>query len=107
MDTSHVTWRKATYSNNSADCVEVGVWRKASYSSNGADCVEVGAWRKTSYSNNGASCVEVGSSRRSGESALCLVRDTKDRGGPSLAFPPAQWAAFVAALKTGHVDHPA
>jgi Domain of unknown function (DUF397) len=89
MDTNHLSWRKATYSNDSANCVEVGVWRKAS------------------YSNNGANCVEVGAARRSGEGALCLVRDTKDRGGPSLAFTPGQWATFVAAVKTGRFGRPA
>ena len=83
MDTSHVSWRKASFSNNSANCVEVGVWRKASYSS------------------NSASCVEVAGSRAAGEGALCLVRDTKDRGGPSLAFTAGQWAAFVDAVKAG------
>ncbi|HEX4059553.1 MAG TPA: DUF397 domain-containing protein [Streptosporangiaceae bacterium] len=83
MDTSHVTWRKASYSSNGANCVEVGVWRKASYSNNGADCVEVGA--------------SVGAD----EGALCLVRDTKDRGGPSLAFTAGQWAAFTADVKAG------
>jgi Domain of unknown function (DUF397) len=89
MDTSHVSWRKASYSNNSANCVEVGVWRKASYSSNSANCVEVGG------------------SRGDGGGALCLVRDTKDRGGPSLAFTAGQWAAFVDGVKAGQVGRTA
>jgi Domain of unknown function (DUF397) len=101
MDLGDVRWRKASNSSNDASCVEVGVWRKASYSSNDTSCVEVGVWRKASYSNNGASCVEVGASRGAGEGALCLVRDTKDRGGPSLAFTAGQWAAFVAGVKAG------
>ena len=102
-----MTWRKASYSSNDASCVEVAAWRKASYSSNSASCVEVGAWRKASHSNNSASCVEVGASRGVGEGALCLVRDTKDRGGPSLAFTAAQWAAFVAGVKSGEFGRPA
>jgi hypothetical protein len=101
MDTSHLTWRTASYTSNGASCVEVATWRKASYSSNGADCVEVAAWRKASYSNNGASCVEVGTPRRPAEGAVCLVRDTKDRTGPALAFPAPQWTAFLATLKHG------
>jgi hypothetical protein len=82
-------------------------WRKASYSNNSANCVEVAAWRKASYSSNGSSCVEVGASGGSGDGALCLVRDTKDRGGPSLAFTAAQWAAFVADVKSGQPGHTA
>jgi hypothetical protein len=89
MDTSHLIWRTASYSNN------------------GANCVEVAAWRKASYSNNGASCVEVGTSRDPGDAAFCLVRDTKDRTGPSLAFAAAQWAAFTARIKSGEFARPA
>jgi hypothetical protein len=103
-DTSCVevaAWRKASYSNDGANCVEVGVWRKASYSSNDTSCVEVAAWRKASYTSDGASCVEVGTPRRPAEGAVCLVRDTKDRTGPTLAFPAPQWTAFLATLKRG------
>jgi Domain of unknown function (DUF397) len=76
-------------------------WRKASYSSNDASCVEVGVWRKASRSNDSANCVEVGAARGADEGAVCLVRDTKDRGGPSLAFTAGEWAAFVAGVKAG------
>jgi hypothetical protein len=86
MDTSHVTWRKASYSQANSACVEVGVWRKAS------------------YSVQNSSCVEVGVSHEPGVDAVCLVRDTKDRGGPSLAFTATGWSAFVAAVKTGNID---
>ncbi|HEX4061680.1 MAG TPA: DUF397 domain-containing protein [Streptosporangiaceae bacterium] len=79
-------------------------WRKASYSVQNSSCVEVGVWRKASYSAQNSSCVEVGVSREPGADAVCLVRDTKDRGGPSLAFTATRWSAFVAAVKTGNID---
>ena len=41
-------------------------------------------WRKSTYSNGQASCVEVGH-----DAAQIAVRDTKDPGGPALAFTPA------------------
>ena len=76
-------------------------WHKSSYSANGgASCVEVAAqhddcdygWRKSSYSaNGGASCVEVAD-----RSATVLVRDTTDRGGPTLTFSAAAWRRFMA-----------
>ncbi|MET8951744.1 DUF397 domain-containing protein [Streptomyces sp. NPDC004129] len=50
------------------------------------------AWFKSSYSsgNEGDSCVEIASSRDT-----VHVRDSKSPAGPSLAFSPASWAAFV------------
>lgn len=30
-----------------------------------------------------------------------LVRDTKDRTRPPAVFPPAEWAAFTAAVRAG------
>jgi hypothetical protein len=103
MDSSHVTWRKASYSVQNSSCVEVGVWRKASHSAQNSNCVEVAAWRKASYSTQNSSCVEVGVSRERESDAVCLVRDTKDRGGPALAFTPAGWSAFLTAVKTGDI----
>jgi Domain of unknown function (DUF397) len=58
-------------------------------------------WRKSSYSGgNGGNCVEV---------ALLpddsyAVRDSKDPGGPVLAFGPDDWRAFTAAIKAGEFD---
>ncbi|MBB0230337.1 DUF397 domain-containing protein [Streptomyces calidiresistens] len=68
-------------------------WRKSSYSSSeGGDCVEVAlAWRKSSHSTNeGGNCVEVADCP-----SAVHVRDSKNPGGPSLALPPAAWAAFL------------
>ncbi|MDT0462819.1 DUF397 domain-containing protein [Streptomyces gibsoniae] len=50
------------------------------------------AWFKSSYSDGteGDSCVEIASSRDT-----VHVRDSKSPSGPSLAFSPASWAAFV------------
>lgn len=33
-----------------------------------------------------------------------LVRDSKDPGGPVLAFTPAEWTAFVAGVRGGEFD---
>jgi Domain of unknown function (DUF397) len=50
------------------------------------------AWFKSSYSgDNGGACIEI---------AACPetihVRDSKDKSGPTLAFTPEAWSAFVA-----------
>lgn len=56
-------------------------------------------WRKSTRSNGGGgACVEVADNL----SGVVVVRDSKDTGGPVLAFGPATWRAFV-----GHVvDRP-
>lgn len=69
-------------------------WRKSSRSSGGGDhsCVEV-LWRKSSYSGGGGngSCVEVAV-----RPEMVGVRDSKNAGGPRLAFEPAAWRRFLA-----------
>ena len=53
-------------------------------------------WRKSSFSGtNGGSCVEVARNLP----GVVAVRDSKDPHGPALVFTPADWAAFLAALK--------
>jgi hypothetical protein len=53
-------------------------------------------WCKSSYSGtNGGNCVEVARNLP----GVVAVRDSKDPGGPALAFTPADWEAFTAALK--------
>lgn len=52
------------------------------------------SWIKSSYSGGNGACVEV----KSPAPALVAVRDSKDPDGPSLAFAPEAWSAFVAAV---------
>jgi hypothetical protein len=52
-------------------------------------------WVKSSASSGGdSSCVEVALG-----ADLVLMRDSKDRPGPRLAFPAAGWAAFLTDLR--------
>lgn len=53
-------------------------------------------WRKSSYSGQNGSCVEVAF----GGPAVG-VRDSKSVGSGQLAVSPAEWVAFVAAIKDG------
>jgi hypothetical protein len=56
-------------------------------------------WRKSSHSGgNGGGCIEVGT--QTGGSRV-LVRDTKNRTGPVLAFTARNWQRFTAQLKAG------
>ncbi|WP_049580379.1 DUF397 domain-containing protein [Streptomyces sp. SBT349] len=56
------------------------------------------AWRTSSYSNgDGGECVEVAD----GVPGLVPVRDTKDRGGPTLLVPVAAWRAFTSFCGSG------
>ena len=52
-------------------------------------------WVKSSHSGNGG-CVEVAAAGR------VLVRDTKDRHGPALAFSPQAWHRFTSQVKRKH-----
>jgi hypothetical protein len=53
------------------------------------------AWRRSSYSGaNGGQCTEVGTAP-----GLVLVRDSKDRDGPRLAFGRRAWQSFAATVK--------
>jgi hypothetical protein len=92
-------WPTSPYSGTGGtDCVEASPWRTSSYSGpTGTECVEVSAWRTSSYSGTeGTDCVE---SRSAG--GAVQVRDSKDRAGATLAFPPAVWRTFASRLK-GH-----
>ncbi|WP_431937213.1 DUF397 domain-containing protein [Micromonospora sp. RP3T] len=52
-------------------------------------------WRKSSCSStNGGACVEVADNLP----GVVGVRDSKDPTGPTLAFEPAPWRAFVAQI---------
>jgi hypothetical protein len=55
---------------------------------------ETATWRKSTHSSGPANtCVEVS------QTARVLVRDTANRSGATLAFPPRAWHRFIAALR--------
>ncbi len=54
-------------------------------------------WRTSSYSGTNGACVEVAAD----SSARVLVRDTRDRKGPVLAFRPGAWRRFAGQVKAG------
>ncbi|MGW4637539.1 DUF397 domain-containing protein [Sphaerisporangium sp. NPDC004334] len=57
-------------------------------------------WRKSTFSADQGNCVEVASNLP----GLVGVRDSKNPGGPQLAFTPAEWSAFVTGLKARTLD---
>ncbi|MGP3984266.1 DUF397 domain-containing protein [Streptomyces sp. KR80] len=57
-------------------------------------------WTKSSYSGGNGACVEV----KSPTVRTIAVRDSKDPEGPSLAFGPETWTAFVADVSEGVFD---
>ncbi|WP_326752874.1 DUF397 domain-containing protein [Streptomyces hirsutus] len=57
-------------------------------------------WRKSSYSGSeGGSCLEVLDDHPAG----VPIRDSKIPEGPTLVFPSAGWASFVAGVKNGYL----
>ncbi|RZU75510.1 uncharacterized protein DUF397 [Micromonospora kangleipakensis] len=56
-------------------------------------------WRTSTRSgDNGGNCVEVADNLP----GVVAVRDSKDRGGPTLTFTSDSWAAFVRAAASEH-----
>jgi hypothetical protein len=55
-------------------------------------------WRKSSRSNGGGNgaCMEFAELP-----GRIVLRDSKHPTGPVLAFPPAQWSAFLLGVQTG------
>ena len=54
-------------------------------------------WRTSSYTGSGGgNCVEIGNHA---PDRRVLIRDTKDRRGPVLAFNPQSWRNFTAEIK--------
>lgn len=54
-------------------------------------------WRKSSRSANEGNCVEVADNLP----RVVLVRDSKDRVGPTLSFTRDAWRAFLASARSG------
>ena len=59
-------------------------------------------WFKSSYSDNGGQCIEVAANLLATHGVV-PVRDSKNPTGPSLAFSPAAFVAFVDAVKAGEL----
>jgi hypothetical protein len=57
-------------------------------------------WRRGSRCETG-SCVEIGL-----VSGWFLVRDSKDRDGPTLIFTRAEWQTFLEGVRAGDFDTP-
>jgi hypothetical protein len=55
-------------------------------------------WRKSETSTT-SDCVEVAFVGRS-----VLVRNSRDRAGPVLAFTQSEWAAFLTGARNGNFD---
>lgn len=54
-------------------------------------------WRTSSYSGTNGECVEVAADSK----GRVLVRDTKDREGPVLAFRPGAWRQSAEQVRVG------
>ncbi len=64
-------------------------------------------WRKSRHSSQNGSCVEVattGAPDLEQHGTLYLVRDSKNVGGPVLAFAPGEWRVFIDGVKRGMFD---
>ena len=57
-------------------------------------------WFTSSYSSNGGACVEVAANLAASRGVV-PVRDSKNPGGPVLAFPAGAFSSFVASVKAG------
>lgn len=56
-------------------------------------------FRKSTFSDGGEGCVEAAKL-----STSRLVRDSKDRSGPTLMFTSSAWAAFINDIRQGKFD---
>ncbi len=62
-------------------------------------------WRTSRYSSQQGACVEVATGVQASDGRpVVAVRDSKDRGGPSLLFAPRSWREFMASVKAGEHD---
>lgn len=59
-------------------------------------------WYKSTRSTATRECVEVAFL----DDSMVGIRDSKDPGGPALAFTPGEWDAFTDTLRNGGLDRP-
>ncbi|MFJ4189017.1 DUF397 domain-containing protein [Kitasatospora sp. NPDC089509] len=85
---SDAVFRKSSHSNDSGNCVELGV------------LVETATFKTSSHSGGNDNCVEIAHPG----SSVSLIRDSKDPSGPSLAFDRAAHTAFISAVTAGEFD---
>lgn len=60
---------------------------------------EPAEWRKARRSMGNGDCVETATAGRG-----VVVRDSKDPGGPMLAYSAGSWLAFTRKARLGHFD---
>jgi hypothetical protein len=97
-----MVWRKSSYSGVNGNCVEVAHiptgFRKSTYSGQEPNCVEVAhvptGFRKSSHSGQAPNCVEVADLP-----CGAAVRDSKHPSLGHIAFPAAEWDAFLASAQ--------
>ncbi|MEV4199359.1 DUF397 domain-containing protein [Micromonospora globbae] len=66
------------------------------------DAEKFTTWRKSRRSDGGSNCVEVAFAT-DGTGAVG-VRDSKNPGGPVLAFTASEWEAFTGGVRDGEFD---
>ncbi|WP_329091314.1 MULTISPECIES: DUF397 domain-containing protein [unclassified Streptosporangium] len=57
-------------------------------------------WRTSTRSQGSGNCVEVATNL----SGVVVMRDSKDRSGPVLAFASDEWSAFTSGVQSGDFD---
>ncbi|MEV0263976.1 DUF397 domain-containing protein [Streptomyces sp. NPDC050617] len=59
-------------------------------------------WFTSSHSGGGGQCLEAATNLAAGRPVgIVPIRDSKNRGGPTLNFPADAWTQFVTQLKGG------